>query len=155
MENDFHLAAMLPTAGYLFAEELDAHFLAVDDFHSMLLQDDYAKVSVVDTSFSLTGLSPSIAPNSPSSVINLPPYYPSPDNCFIESEAFVKQEPLQFDYHTEEALFKQILKPVKLHDVVSDDDKERLRRRQRGYEKRYRGRKRVSVASFWLKLKKI
>eukprot|EP00644_Phytophthora_capsici_P007401 jgi/Phyca11/16644/fgenesh1_pg.PHYCAscaffold_21_\ len=29
-----------PTSGYIFAEELDVHYLALDDFHSMLLQED-------------------------------------------------------------------------------------------------------------------
>ncbi|KAF1790603.1 hypothetical protein GQ600_27259 [Phytophthora cactorum] len=126
MEDEYHLAAMLPTAGYLFAEELDAHFLALDDFHSMLLQDDWVspKVTAVECSFNFIRATPSIAPSSPSS-------------GFDNYEPVIKQEPLAPSYHTETVFIKQ-----SSSIIISEEDKERLRRRQRGYEKRYRGRKR-------------
>ncbi|KAG4044124.1 hypothetical protein PC123_g20421 [Phytophthora cactorum] len=153
MEDEYHLAAMLPTAGYLFAEELDAHFLALDDFHSMLLQDDWVspKVTAVECSFNFIRATPSIAPSSPSSVVHLPPCYP-PSEGFDNYEPVIKQEPLAPSYHTETVFIKPELEHVELvprystrddrDSIISEEDKERLRRRQRGYEKRYRGRKR-------------
>ncbi|KAF4038168.1 hypothetical protein GN244_ATG09687 [Phytophthora infestans] len=129
MEDEFQLAAMLPTAGYLFAEELDAHFHALDDFNAMLLQDDCVdpKVTAVECSFSFVRPTPSIAPSSPSSVVFLPHAIASTS---------------QSRYATRE-------------DTLSEEDKERLRQRQRGYEKRYRGRKRRDLKQQrdeWLEL---
>ncbi|KAE9032381.1 hypothetical protein PR003_g11093 [Phytophthora rubi] len=128
------LDAMHPTAGYLFAEELDVHFT---DLNSTLLLLDAA-----DCCFSLLQPSGSCAaPSSPSSVAFLPPHYPpSP------------VKPTAFSPLDDAAVF---IKPEPLHDVIEHsfltpvptvtNERERLRCRQRGYEKRYRGRKRKSL----------
>ncbi|CEG45395.1 uncharacterized protein PHALS_01694 [Plasmopara halstedii] len=151
MEDEYQLSAMLPTAGYLFAEELDAHFLALDDFHSMLLRDECSKVSVLDSSFNLSCSTPTAAPNSPSSVVFLPPFYP-PLEGFDDLKEYMKEEGTFSDYYTRECITTNNLEHMEFdlrpstrggqEDSVSDEDKERLRQRQRGYEKRYRGRKR-------------
>ncbi|KAL3657204.1 hypothetical protein V7S43_017864 [Phytophthora oleae] len=156
-----------PTAGYLFAEELDVHFLLLDDFHSMLLQEDslMPKVTAVNSFIRPNGNCSS--PNSPSSVVYLPPCYPPVDG-FDDAAAFIKQEPLPFtpevfikpkpkhdvDYRSVSSLQPVPVRVVRDHPA-NDEDKERLRRRQRGYEKRYRGRKRRDLKSqrdTWLAL---
>ncbi|GMF16493.1 unnamed protein product [Phytophthora lilii] len=137
MDDEFPFADMHPTAGYLFAEELDAHYLALDDFRSTLLQDDAKPVGP----FSF--ISP-VAPGSPSSVVYLPPYYLSTgldDGLFDDDNVFIKPEPM-LEVPTTTPAPKLVVR-----DDCMDADRERLRRRQRGYEKRYRGRKRVSTQS--------
>uniref|UniRef100_A0AAV1U4T9 BZIP domain-containing protein n=1 Tax=Peronospora matthiolae TaxID=2874970 RepID=A0AAV1U4T9_9STRA len=152
-----------PTAGYLFAEELDIHFLALEEFHSMLLQD-----SAIDTSNCTqpTASMDCVSPSSPSSVMYLPPCEDSDNTCpspkhdpyapavvfpTSNTHAVIKPElaPTQTYPHP-------VPVPVILDDIVTDDeDKERLRRRQRGYEKRYRGRKRRDLKTqrdMWLAL---
>ena len=141
-----------PTAGYLFAEELDIHFLALDEFHSMLLRD-----STIDTSncTQSTALMDCVSPSSPSSVMYMPPCEDG-DNTRL----FPKHDPyapvvfptsnthtvIKPELATTQTYPHPVPVPVILDDIVTDDeDKERLRRRQRGYEKRYRGRKRVST----------
>lgn len=154
-----------PTSGYIFAEELDVHYLALDDFHSMLLQEDsFASKDTAVNSFLHPNESCS-SPNSPSSVVYLPPCHP-PTDGFDDPLTFNKQELLTF---TPEFFIKMEPKhdvdnqpvsnhpqPVPVRAVpTNDEDKERLRRRQRGYEKRYRGRKRRDLKSqrdTWLAL---
>ncbi|ETI46194.1 hypothetical protein F441_09355 [Phytophthora nicotianae CJ01A1] len=157
MEDEYQMAAMLPTAGYLFAEELDAHFLALDDFHSMLLQDDWVSPKVTGVECSISFIHPT-QPTSPSSVVYLPSCYP-PSEGF--DEPFIKQEHLDSSYRTEMVFTKPEIELVPRvstrghEDTISEEDKERLRRRQRGYEKSYRGRKRRDLKAHrdeWLAL---
>uniref|UniRef100_M4BUH9 Uncharacterized protein n=1 Tax=Hyaloperonospora arabidopsidis (strain Emoy2) TaxID=559515 RepID=M4BUH9_HYAAE len=151
-----------PTAGYLFAEELDIHFLALDEFHSMLLRD-----STIDTSncTQSTALMDCVSPSSPSSVMYMPPCEDG-DNTRL----FPKHDPyapvvfptsnthtvIKPELATTQTYPHPVPVPVILDDIVTDDeDKERLRRRQRGYEKRYRGRKRRDLKmqrDMWLAL---
>jgi len=151
MEDDFAFAAMHPTAGYLFAEELEVHFMALDDLHSTLLSDF-----------------PAVSPSSPSSVVYLPSYYPPSPSPFLSTKqgevlrlsdddgVFIKAEPLQSLGFTAEpsanAATNSFMKPRPARsrgESKSEGERERLRCRQRGYEKRYRGRKRVSSVSAW------
>ncbi|KAI9981349.1 hypothetical protein PInf_009045 [Phytophthora infestans] len=150
MEDEFQLAAMLPTAGYLFAEELDAHFHALDDFNAMLLQDDCVdpKVTAVECSFSFVRPTPPIAPSSPSSVVFLP-------TCNSFDERYIKQESIAPISYTDTVFIKPESRYATREDTLSEEDKERLRQRQRGYEKRYRGRKRRDLKQQrdeWLEL---
>ncbi|KAG7377562.1 hypothetical protein PHYPSEUDO_011482 [Phytophthora pseudosyringae] len=180
MDGKNPLPATYPTAGYLFAEELDAHFLALDDFHALLLQDDVAafKVTAVDSSFAYLDATATASPSSPSSVVYVPPCYPPLDGV-ADNEPLIKQEHTPASTATvplyPEPVF--VAKPESKHafrhyrmnhrlprpvpvrvirdDAISEEAKERLRRRQRGYEKRYRGRKRTDLKvqrDMWLSL---
>ncbi|KAK1946874.1 hypothetical protein P3T76_002426 [Phytophthora citrophthora] len=160
--------ADFPTAGYIFAEELDIHYFALDDFHSMLLQDDsYTSKDIPMNSFSRPTGSCS-SPSSPSSVVYLPPCYP-PTDGFDQDSPFIKQELLTFtpefftkpepkhdvDYRSVSTHPQPVPVRVVRSSPANEENKERLRRRQRGYEKRYRGRKRRDLKSqrdTWLAL---
>ncbi|KAI9918257.1 hypothetical protein PsorP6_012070 [Peronosclerospora sorghi] len=158
MDDEYPFAAMHPTAGYLFAEELDINFLALDDFHSTLLQD-----VTVDNSFPCHSAALLTDCGSPSSVMYLP-------QCggYDEYPPLVKDEQLRGGnenvankldtgpYVSETKYLQPFPLDAIQNDMISDDeDKERLRRRQRGYEKRYRGRKRRDLKmqrDLWLAL---
>lgn len=139
MDDQFMLEAMHPTAGYLFAEELDVHFM---DLHSTLLLEDFR--SAADCSFSFGG--GCNAPSSPSSVALLPLFHPPPPlklTPLDEADIFIKLEPVPVSVGAEHSFLTPV--PV-VHVGPVTNERERLRCRQRGYEKRYRGRKRVSSA---------
>ncbi|KAG6586946.1 uncharacterized protein IUM83_02813 [Phytophthora cinnamomi] len=150
------LGSMHPTAGYLFAEELDVHFM---DLHSTLLLEDFRPVADSNPfSFSFGGCA---SPSSPSSVAYPPAYYPptKPKAVFTpldDAELFIKPEP-QHDVTAQNGFLSPV--PVNVpshdHDTPVVNERERLRCRQRGYEKRYRGRKRKSLdqqRDAWLSL---
>ncbi|CAI5731543.1 unnamed protein product [Peronospora destructor] len=164
MDDIYPFEAMHPTAGYLFAEDLDIHLLAMDDFHSTLLQDfpmgNSSSLNLPTTSKDC------VSPSSHSSVVYLPPCkgfaedYPPlmkqeiPVVTPCNDNVFVK--PKHTRYLSENTYLQPLPVYVIHDDTISDDeDKERLRRRQRGYEKRYRGRKRRDLKvqrDMWLAL---
>ncbi|CAH0482919.1 unnamed protein product [Peronospora belbahrii] len=166
MDDAYSFPEMHPTAGYFFSEEINVHFMALDDFQSTLLQD-----SPVESSFHLnlpTASKDSILPCSQSSsTVYLPPC----DGLLEDYSPIMKPEIPLFtttDDHIlnklepapDDLLDSTDLQPLPVYvihdDTISDDeDKERLRRRQRGYEKRYRGRKRRDLKvqrDMWLAL---
>ncbi|KAL4085531.1 hypothetical protein PRIC1_015125 [Phytophthora ramorum] len=133
MDDEYSFASMQhPTAGYLFAEELGIYVMTLDDF------------CVDGSPSSVVYLSP-FYPPSPLKAVDCPPavapeilrFSGAPDDIFIKPELVDFVVPLSTPTYP--------LQPVPvhvIHEAPTTDDRERLRRRQRGYEKRYRGRKR-------------
>ena len=178
----FAAAAVYPTAGYLFADELDMQCSALDELHAMLLQEPTERPFASSWCPLSTAVVECVSPTSPSSVTHLRPCGDSDDTFRLPkhmgdidlsggrpstwtnyNSAGIKPEVAAAAAATttttattvttttlRPTCLSEVPLPADAHEAVEtsdDEDRERLRRRQRGYEKRYRGRKRVSRSS--------
>uniref|UniRef100_H3GK85 Uncharacterized protein n=1 Tax=Phytophthora ramorum TaxID=164328 RepID=H3GK85_PHYRM len=160
MDDEYSFASMQhPTAGYLFAEELGIYVMTLDDFCVDGCVGRKPATSTACFSDMTAPTAPCASPSSPSSVVYLSPFYPPSPLKAVDCPPAVAPEILRFSGAPDDIFIKPELvdfvvplstptyplQPVPvhvIHEAPTTDDRERLRRRQRGYEKRYRGRKR-------------
>lgn len=145
-----------PSLAHFYGDEREIHVMALNDFRSTVYADGVAAFAAWEypVDFDLPPPTDYMSPVSPSSVTFLPSSYllkpiaieqvvvPEVLRVAHDSGVCIKAEPKPFENPAQHYLEPLPIHREALPGYITDNERERLRRRQRSYEQRYRGRKR-------------